>query len=48
VTPVLIEKVEGGELSVETGKGFYEWTPESAEALRQRIVQAFAHAQSME
>ena len=42
------EKVERGELGVKTGKGFYEWTPESAEALRQRVAQAFAHAQSME
>jgi len=25
---------------VKTGKGFYEWTPESAAALRQRIAQA--------
>lgn len=36
----LREKVERGELGVKTGKGFYEWTPESAEALKQRIVQA--------
>ncbi|MFQ5813518.1 MAG: 3-hydroxyacyl-CoA dehydrogenase family protein [Anaerolineae bacterium] len=38
--PGLREKVERGELGVKTGKGFYEWTPESAEALRQRILQA--------
>jgi 3-hydroxybutyryl-CoA dehydrogenase len=40
VSPVLKEKVERGELGVKTGKGFYEWTPESAEALKQRIAQA--------
>ncbi len=37
---VLKEKVERGELGVKTGKGFYEWTPESAEALKQRIAEA--------
>ena len=40
VPAVLNEKVEGGELGVKTGKGFNEWTPESAEALRQRIAAA--------
>jgi 3-hydroxybutyryl-CoA dehydrogenase len=39
--PILKEKVDKGELGVKTGRGFYEWTPESAEALRQRIAQAF-------
>jgi 3-hydroxybutyryl-CoA dehydrogenase len=34
----LEEKVERGELGVKTGKGFYEWTPDSIEALRQRIA----------
>ena len=37
---VLKEKVERGEPGVKTGKGFYEWTPESAEALKQRIAEA--------
>lgn len=37
---VLKEKVERGELGVKTGKGFYDWTPETAEALRQRIARA--------
>ena len=36
----LREKVERGELGLKTGKGFHEWTPESAEALRRRIAQA--------
>jgi 3-hydroxybutyryl-CoA dehydrogenase len=35
---LLREKVERGELGVKTGKGFYEWTPESAEALTRRIA----------
>lgn len=48
VPPLLQQKVEQGELGAKTGKGFYEWTPESAEALRRRIAQAFAREQSME
>jgi 3-hydroxybutyryl-CoA dehydrogenase len=44
----LKQKVDQGELGVKTGKGFYEWTPESAEELRQRIAQAFASTRSME
>lgn len=36
---ILNEKVETGQLGMKTGKGFYEWTPESAEALRQRMGQ---------
>jgi 3-hydroxybutyryl-CoA dehydrogenase len=39
-SPVLRQKVERGELGVKTGKGFYDWTLESAEALRQRIAHA--------
>ena len=35
----LREKVERGELGVKTGKGFYEWTPESTAALQARIAQ---------
>jgi len=40
VPAVLAEKVRKGELGVRTGKGFYDWTPESAEALRLRIGRA--------
>jgi 3-hydroxybutyryl-CoA dehydrogenase len=40
VPQVLRDKVTRGELGVKTGKGFYQWTPESADALRQRIAQA--------
>ena len=38
--PVLTDKLDRGELGVKTGSGFYDWTPESAEALRQRIAHA--------
>jgi 3-hydroxybutyryl-CoA dehydrogenase len=36
--PLLLEKVEKGELGAKSGKGFYEWTPEFTEAWRQRIL----------
>ena len=38
----LREKVARGELGLKTGKGFYEWTPEEAAALRSRIGNALA------
>ena len=41
VLEVIREKVERGELGAKTGKGFYDWTPESAEAARQKMAQAF-------
>ncbi len=40
VPAVLTEKVDRGEIGVKSGKGFYEWTPESAAALRARIARA--------
>ncbi len=38
--PLLGEMVERGDLGVKSGKGFYEWTPETAEALKRRIAEA--------
>ena len=40
VQETLQDKVGAGELGVKTGKGFYDWTPESADALRERIAHA--------
>ena len=40
VPKILSDMVARGELGTKTGKGFYDWTPESAEALRLRISQA--------
>lgn len=40
LSPLVKDRVGRGELGVKTGKGFYEWTPESAEALKQRIERA--------
>lgn len=37
-SPLVVQKVERGELGVKTGRGFYEWTPESAEAWRRRMA----------
>ena len=36
--PLLLEKVEKGELGAKTGKGFYEWTPEFTEKWRKNIL----------
>jgi len=35
--PLLVEKVERGELGMKTGRGFREWTPEEARAVRDRL-----------
>ena len=40
VPVILKEKVEGGELGIRSGRGFYEWTPESGEDLRARVAKA--------
>jgi 3-hydroxybutyryl-CoA dehydrogenase len=46
VPPVLAEKVRDGQLGTKTGRGFYDWTPESAEALRLRIGRALVQMAS--
>ena len=38
----LREKVARGELGLKAGKGFYEWTPEEAAALRRRVSEGLA------
>ncbi len=40
VPALLRETVARGELGVKTGSGFYTWTPEEGEALRQRVAKA--------
>jgi 3-hydroxyacyl-CoA dehydrogenase len=35
---LLLDKIDSGDLGVKTGKGFYEWTPESAEAWRANMA----------
>ena len=37
---VLLEKIESGNLGAKTGKGFYEWTPESVESWRKNMADA--------
>ena len=36
--PVLMNKIESGELGVKVRKGFYEWTDDSAEAWRKNMA----------
>lgn len=40
--PFLVEKVEQGDLGMKTGRGFREWTPEQADAVRERLVRHLA------
>jgi 3-hydroxybutyryl-CoA dehydrogenase len=40
VPPLLQDMVARGDLGLKSGKGFYDWPPEAAEALRERIRQA--------
>ncbi len=41
VLNLLHEKVDRGELGAKSGKGFFDWTPESAEATRRKMATAF-------
>lgn len=41
-SPLLKEMVEKNELGFKTGKGFYEWTPESMKATRDRLLDYLA------
>lgn len=45
---IIVDKVEAGDLGVKSGKGFYEYTDESAEALRRRMAQALIKIASWE
>lgn len=40
---ILLDKIESGDLGIKTGKGFYEWTPESAEAWRAKMADSLLH-----
>ncbi len=42
-SPLLRAKVEAGDLGFKSGKGFAEWTPESAEASRKRLAAYLVH-----
>ena len=44
---LLREMVARGDFGVKTGRGFYEWTPESVSALRQRIGEALIAAERL-
>jgi 3-hydroxybutyryl-CoA dehydrogenase len=44
-SPLLIEKVQKGELGFKSGKGFYDWTPEQATQSRQRLTKYLLQCQ---
>lgn len=48
VSPLVKQKVAAGELGAKSGKGFYDWTPASAAALRQRIATALVEIEKWE
>jgi hypothetical protein len=48
VSRILEEKVSAGELGVKSGKGFYQYTGESAGVLRNRIAHALIEIASWE
>ncbi len=44
INPLLREMVDTGKLGVKSGEGFYQWTDEQQQALRDRMNQALIHA----
>ncbi len=42
-SPLLVDKVDRRELGVKTGKGFYDWTAEAAEAWQRELQGALAY-----
>ncbi len=45
---LMLDAIERGDLGVKSGRGMYEWTPESAEALRLGIARALIRLQQLE
>lgn len=44
INPLLREMVESGKLGVKSGEGFYQWSEDRQQALRDRMSQALIHA----
>lgn len=40
--PIILEKINRGEIGPKTGKGFYEWTPESVASWNRELTRALA------
>ena len=40
---LFLDKINSGDLGVKTGKGFYEWTPESVEIWRANMANSLLH-----
>jgi len=48
VSPLVNGLVERGELGIKSGKGFYEWTPQRAQELRERMARALREIRGWE
>ena len=46
--PILVDKVQAGDLGMKTGRGFREWTPDEAAAARRRLTEHLIAALSAE
>lgn len=46
IPDVLKAKVAAGDIGAKSGRGFYDWTPESADELRSRIARALVEIES--
>lgn len=44
INPLLREMVDSGKLGVKSGEGFYQWTDEQQQTLRDKMSQALIHA----
>ena len=44
INPLLREMVDSGKLGVKSGEGFYQWTDERQQALRDKMSQALIHS----
>ena len=47
VSPLVKQMVQRGDLGMKTGKGFYEWTPESAAAFRRRLARGLVEVEKL-
>ena len=46
-SPLLEQKVKDGELGMKSGRGFYDWTPEQAQAVKDRVSEHLAKLETI-